>query len=89
MLENRLQQEVVCCMLSYISYPFVAKFRRKVISPGIMAFFSLNTKYLMEFNGKMEHVHNLFKMLRSVAPSMVICSLKTRHSRKVRKRYSE
>lgn len=51
--------------------------------------FGLHTKYLMEFDGKMEHVHNLFKMLRSVAPSMVICSLKTRHSRKVRKRYSE
>lgn len=29
MLEKRLQQEVVCCMLSYISYPFVVKFRRK------------------------------------------------------------
>ena len=77
---------------------FVVKYRRKVISPGIMDFFKVHTKYqieerfrgnLIEFNGETDHVHILFELPPSAAPSMVICSLKTQLSREARKRYPE
>ena len=42
---------------------------------------------LIEFNG--EAIHILFELPPSVAPSTVICSLKTQLSRETRKRYPE
>lgn len=77
---------------------FVVKYRRKVISPGIMDFFKVHAKYLIEerfrgnlieFNGEADHVHILFELPPSAAPSMVVCSLKTQLSREERKRYPE
>lgn len=59
----------VCC-LTYHAV-FVVKYRRKVISPGIMDFFKVHTKYLIEkrfrgnlteFNGEADHVHILFEL---------------------------
>lgn len=73
-------------MPSYIPCRFVVKYRRKVISPGIMDFFKVHAKYLIEerfrgnlieFNGEADHVHILFELPPSAAPSMVVCSLKT------------
>ena len=86
----------VCC-LTYHAV-FVVKYRRKVISPGNMDFFKVHTKYLIEerfrgnlieFNGEADHVHILFELPPSAAPSMVICSLKTQLSKEARKRYPE
>ena len=86
----------VCC-LTYHAV-FVVKYRRKVISPGIMDFFKVHAKYLIEerfrgnlteFNGEADHVHILFELPPSAAPSMVICSLKTQLSKEARKRYPE
>ena len=86
----------VCC-LTYHAV-FVVKYRRKVISPGIMDFFKVHAKYLIEerfrgnlieFNGEADHVHILFELPPSAAPSMVVCSLKTQLSREERKRYPE
>ena len=77
---------------------FVVKYRRKDISPGIMGFMEQHTKYLIEerfrgvlkeFNGEPDHIHVLFELPPSAAPSMAICSLKTQLSREVRKRYAE
>ena len=85
------------CRLTYHAV-FVVKYRRKVISPGIMDFFKVHTKYLIEerfrgnlieFNGDADHVHILFELPPSAAPSMVICSLKTQLSKEARKRYPE
>lgn len=84
----------VCC-LTYHAV-FVVKYRRKVISPGIMDFFKVHMKYLteerfrgnlIEFNGKASHI--LFELPPSAAPSMVICSLKTQLSKEARQRYPE
>ena len=85
------------CRLTYHAV-FVVKYRRKVISPGIMDFFKVHTKYLIEerfrgnlieFNGEADHVHILFELPPFAAPSMVVCSLKTQLSREERKRYPE
>lgn len=84
------------CRLTYHAV-FVVKYRRKVISSEIMAFMEQHTKYLieecfggvlLEFNGEQDHIHILFELPPSAAPSMVICSLKTQLSREVRKRYT-
>ena len=81
------------CRLTYHAV-FVVKYRRKVISSEIIAltFMEQRTKYLieecfggilMEFNGEPDHIHILFELPPSAAPSMVICSLKTQLSREV------
>lgn len=58
------------CRLTYHAV-FVVKYRRKVISPGIMDFFKVHAKYLIEkrfrgnlteFNGEADHVHILFEL---------------------------
>ena len=84
------------CRLTYHAV-FVVKYRRKVISSEIMAFMEQRTKYLieecfggilMEFNGEPDHIHILFELPPSAAPSMVICSLKTQLSKEDRKKYA-
>ena len=52
MLEKRLQQEVVCCMLSYISYPFVVKFRRKGLGLVSFTLYVLALVYFLFFSEK-------------------------------------
>ena len=86
----------VCC-LTYHAV-FVVKYRRKVIDSRIMEFMKNHTRYLIEdrFNGKMiefngeeDHIHILFELPPSAAPSVIVCSLKTQLSKEVRKRYME
>ena len=40
-------------------------------------------------NGEEDHIHILFELPPSAAPSVVICSLKTQLSKEVRKRFGE
>lgn len=86
----------VCC-LTYHAV-FVIKYRRKVISHEIMDFMENHTKYLIEerfdgkllgFSGEEDHIHILFELPPSAAPSIIVCSLKTQLSKEVRKRYME
>ena len=86
----------VCCLIYYTV--FVIKYRRKVIDAEIMEFMKNHTRYLIEdrFNGKMiefngeeDHIHILFELPPSAAPSVIVCSLKTQLSKEVRKRYME
>lgn len=86
----------VCC-LTYHAV-FVIKYRRKVISPEILDFMEAHTRYLIEerfngkligFNGEEDHIHILFELPPSAAPSVIVCSLKTQLSKEVRKRYME
>ena len=69
-----------------------------VLTDNMKNFFEVHTKNLteerlrgnlIEFNGEAEHVHILFELPLSAAPSMVICSPKTQLSREARKRYPE
>ena len=86
----------VCC-LTYHAV-FVIKYRRKVITPEILAFMRSHTDYLisqryhgklLEFNGEEDHIHILFELPPSAAPSVIICNLKTQLSKEVRKRFWE
>ena len=86
----------VCC-LTYHAV-FVIKYRRKVIDDEIMEFMKNHTRYLiedrfkgkmLEFNGEEDHIHILFELPPSAAPSVIVCSLKTQLSKEVRKRYME
>lgn len=86
----------VCC-LTYHAV-FVIKYRRKVIDDEIMEFMKNHTRYLiedrfkgkmLEFNGEEDHIHILFELPPSAAPSVIVCSLKTQMSKEVRKRYME
>ncbi|MFR2143986.1 IS200/IS605 family transposase [Ruminococcus sp. RTP21484sp1_RTP31023st1_H8_RTP31023_210422] len=86
----------VCCLIYHAV--FVIKYRRKVIDAEIMEFMKNHTRYLIEdrFNGKMiefngdeDHIHILFELPPSAAPSVIVCSLKTQLSKEVRKRYME
>ena len=86
----------VCC-LTYHAV-FVIKYRRKVIDSEIMEFMKNHTRYLiedrfngkmLEFNGEKDHIHILFELPPSAAPSVIVCSLKTQLSKEVRKRYME
>ena len=85
------------CSLTYHAV-FVIKYRRKVIGPEIMDFIREHTRYLMEeryhgklleLNGEEDHIHILFELPPSAAPSVIICNLKTQLSKEVRKRYWE
>ena len=85
------------CCLTYHAV-FVIKYRRKVISPEILDFMEDHTRYLIEerfngkligFNGEEDHIHILFELPPSAAPSVIVCNLKTQLSKEVRKRYME
>ena len=63
-----------------------------------MDFMENHTKYLIEerfdgkllgFSGEEDHIHILFELPPSAAPSIIVCSLKTQLSKEVRKRYME
>lgn len=77
---------------------FVTKYRRKVIDQEIMAFIRGHAEYLinecyhgkfMDLNGEEDHIHVLFELPASIAPSVAVCSLKTQLSKEVRKRYMD
>ena len=84
----------VCC-LTYHAV-FVIKYRRRVLNDGIIRFLRQHAGYLMEeryhgrlieLNGEPDHIHILFELPPSAAPSVIICNLKTQLSKEVRKRY--
>ena len=63
-----------------------------------MEFMKNHTRYLiedrfkgkmLEFNGEEDHIHILFELPPSAAPSVIVCNLKTQLSKEVRKRYME
>ena len=71
----------VCC-LTYHAV-FVIKYRRKVIDNEIMEFMKNHTRYLiedrfkgkmLEFNGEEDHIHILFELPPSAAPSVIAVS---------------
>ena len=86
----------VCC-LTYHAV-FVIKYRRKVLSEEILSFIQEHARYLIEeryhgklieLNGEEDHIHILFELPPSAAPSVIICNLKTQLSKEVRKRYMD
>ena len=44
---------------------------------------------LLKLNGEPDHIHILFELPPSAAPSVIVCNLKTQLSKEVRKRYME
>ena len=77
---------------------FVIKYRRPVIDDEIMEFMKQHVKYLveecyqgklLEMNGEPDHVHILFELPPSAAPSVIVCSLKTQLSKEVRARFHD
>lgn len=85
-------------MLSYIPCRFCSQIQEEGHQSRDHGFFKVHAKYLIEerfrgnlteFNGEADHVHILFELPPSAAPSMVICSLKTQLSKEARKRYPE
>ena len=75
---------------------FVVKYRRKVITPEMNEFMKSKAAELMEGYGgtliemesDLDHVHLLFELPPSQAPSVIVCSLKTQLSKEVRKRFA-
>ena len=72
---------------------FVIKYRRKVMSEPIIdhvrqyAAHLIEQCYqgrLIELNGEPDHVHILFELPATAAPSVVVCSLKTQLSKEIR-----
>lgn len=85
-------------MPSYIPCRFCSQIQEEGHQSRDHGLFKVHTKYLIEerfrgnlteFNGEADHVHILFELPPSAAPSMVICSLKTQLSKEARKRYPE
>ena len=72
---------------------FVIKYRRKVMSEPIIdhvrqyAAHLIEQCYqgrLIELNGELDHIHILFELPATAAPSVVVCSLKTQLSKEIR-----
>ena len=72
---------------------FVIKYRRKVMSKPIIDHMRRYAAHLIgqcyqgrliELNGEPDHVHILFELPATAAPSVVVCSLKTQLSKEIR-----
>ena len=72
---------------------FVIKYRRKVMSEPIIKHIRQYASHLIEqcyqgklieLNGEADHIHILFELPATAAPSVVVCSLKTQLSKEVR-----
>ena len=72
---------------------FVIKYRRKVMSKPIIEHMRQYAAHLigqcyqgklLELNGEPDHVHILFELPATAAPSVVVCSLKTQLSKEIR-----
>ena len=72
---------------------FVIKYRRKVMSEPIIKHIRQYVSHLIEqcyqgklieLNGEADHIHILFELPATAAPSVVVCSLKTQLSKEVR-----
>ena len=75
---------------------FVIKYRRKVMSEPIIEHMRQYAAHLIgqcyqgrliELNGEPDHVHILFELPATAAPSVVVCSLKTQLSKEVRAKF--
>ena len=83
------------CKITYHTV-LVVKYRRQIIVPEIMQDLAQYVKYLIEycyqgrlveFNGEADHIHVLFEVPPTLAPSKIICNLKTQTSKFVRRKY--
>ena len=72
---------------------FVIKYRRKVMSEPIIEHIRQYAAHLieqcyqgklLELNGEPDHIHILFELPATAAPSVVVCSLKTQLSKEIR-----
>ena len=75
---------------------FVIKYRRRVMTEPIItpmrqyATHLIEQCYqgkLLELNGEPDHIHILFELPATAAPSVVVCSLKTQLSKEVRAKF--
>lgn len=75
---------------------FVIKYRRKVLSGPVMDYIRDYAKHLieecykgklLELNGEPDHIHLLFELPATAAPSVVVGNLKTQLSKAVRARF--
>ena len=67
---------------------FVIKYRRRVMRQ--YATHLIEQCYqgkLLELNGEPDHIHILFELPATAAPSVVVCSLKTQLSKEVRAKF--
>ena len=71
---------------------FVIKYRRKVMSEPIIDHMRQYATHLIEqcyqgrlieLNGEPDHIHILFELPATAAPSVVVCSLKTQLSKEI------
>ena len=72
---------------------FVIKYRRKVMSEPIIEHMRQYAAHLIgqcyqgrliELNGEPDHIHILFELPATAAPSVVVCSLKTQLSNEIK-----
>ena len=72
---------------------FVIKYRRRVMTEPIITHMRQYATHLieqcyqgklLELNGEPDHIHILFELPATAAPSVVVCSLKTQLSKEVR-----
>lgn len=75
----------------------VTKYRRKAISPEMMAFMKEYARHLIDdcydgvfvdLNGEPDHIHVLFELPATVAPAIAVGNLKTQLSKKIREKFS-
>ena len=68
---------------------FVIKYRRRVMTEPIITHMRQYATHLieqcyqgklLELNGEPDHIHILFELPATAAPSVVVCSLKTAHN---------
>ena len=75
---------------------FVIKYRRRVMTEPIITHMRQYATHLIEQcyqgkllepNGEPDHIHILFELPATAAPSVVVCSLKTQLSKEVRAKF--
>ena len=75
---------------------FVIKYRRRVMTEPIITHMRQYATHLieqcyqgklLELNGEPDHIHILFELPATAAPSVVVCSLKTQLSKEVRAKF--
>ena len=75
---------------------FVIKYRRRVMTEPIITHMRQYATHLIEqcyqgkllkLNGEPDHIHILFELPVTAAPSVVVCSLKTQLSKEVRAKF--
>lgn len=96
-MEGSLNRGRSCVYKISLHLVFVTKYRKKVINDKMLkviedCFTSICEGMectLLEFNGESDHVHLLVDMSPKVAPSVLINSLKSVSSRKMRQQFAK